>query len=89
MNQDGAITLESLSTGGDISITTTRLSGASSADADISIGNVSSNGGSVHLQADGEILAAGDVSAPSIVASGASGDGDVTLTAATSIDLPG
>ena len=87
MDQTGGITLASLNTGGDISIMTARVSGPT-ANADITIGNVNS-GGSVHLSADGAIDLASNVSSPNITANGGSSDGDVSLTAAAGIDLPG
>jgi mucin-19 len=88
MDQNGPITLADVSTGSDISVTTTRLTGATSANANIFIGNVTSNGGSVTLTADGAIDVAGDVTSPSIAAHGSSTDGDVTLSAAAGISLP-
>ena len=88
MDQNGPITLADVSTGSDISVITTRLTGAPSANANILIGNVTSNGGSVTLTADGAIGVASDVTSPSIAAHGSSTDGDVTLSAAAGISLP-
>jgi filamentous hemagglutinin family protein len=88
MNQSGAITFTNLTTGGDIDVTTTRVSGALTADANIAIGSVTSNGGSVSFTADGAIVAANGVSAPVIAANGPSNDGGVTLTAAAGVNLP-
>ncbi len=68
-------------------MTTTRLSGAPGANANILVGHVSSNG-SISLNADGTIGAAGGVASPTISASGPSNDGGVTLTAAAGILLP-
>ena len=88
MNQTGAITFTNLTTGGDIDVTTTRVSGALTANANIAIGNVTSNGGSVSFTADGAIVAANGVNAPVIAANGPSNDGGVTLTAAAGVSLP-
>jgi mucin-19 len=88
MDQNGPITLANVSTGSDISVTTTRLSGAPSANANILIGNVTSNGGAVTLNADGAIEVANGISSPNIAANGPSGDGDVSLSAAAGINLP-
>jgi hypothetical protein len=88
IDQDGSITFTNLSTGGDISVSTTRLGGALSANADISIGSVTSSGGSIAFVADGAIIAANGVNSPSITANGPSNDGDVTLTSAAGINLP-
>jgi filamentous hemagglutinin family protein len=89
MNQIGPIALTSLVTGGDIVVTTTRASGAPSANANIAVGTVQSNGGSVTLTADGAIDAANGVSNPSIIAAGPGSDGNVTLQAAAGVNLPG
>ncbi len=88
MDQIGSITFANLSTGGDVVVTTTRALGAPSANANISIGNVTSVGGSVSLTADGAILAANGVATPTVTANGPGYDGDITLQAANGVDLP-